>query len=51
MIHLAVIVDRGGRELPIAANYVGKKLVLPTQIKVSVKLKEVDKTDEVTIEE
>jgi pyrimidine operon attenuation protein/uracil phosphoribosyltransferase len=50
-IHLAVIVDRGGRELPIAANYVGKKLMLPTQRKVSVKLKEVDRTDEVTIEE
>lgn len=50
IIHLAVIVDRGGRELPIAANYVGKKLALPAQDKVSVKLKEVDKTDEVIIE-
>jgi pyrimidine operon attenuation protein/uracil phosphoribosyltransferase len=51
IIHLAVIIDRGGRELPIAANYVGKKLTLPAQDKVSVKLKEVDKTDEVIIEE
>ncbi len=25
MIHLAVMIDRGDRELPIAANYVGKK--------------------------
>ena len=50
-IHLAVIVDRGGRELPIAANYVGKKLTLPTHGKVLVKLKEVDRIDEVTIEE
>jgi pyrimidine operon attenuation protein/uracil phosphoribosyltransferase len=51
IIHLAVIIDRGGRELPIAANYVGKKLTLPARDKVSVKLKEVDKTDEVIIEE
>ena len=28
MIHLAVMIDRGGRELPIAANYVGKKINL-----------------------
>ena len=51
IIHLAVIIDRGGRELPIAANYVGKKLALPARGKVSVKLKEVDKTDEVIVEE
>lgn len=47
MIHLAVIIDRGGRELPIAANYVGKKIALPAGQNVQVRLKEVDKVDEV----
>ena len=50
MIHLAVMVDRGGRELPIAANYVGKKVSLPTGGNVEVRLKEVDKIDEVLVQ-
>jgi pyrimidine operon attenuation protein/uracil phosphoribosyltransferase len=49
MIHLAVIIDRGGRELPIAANYVGKKIALSAQGDVQVKLKEADKVDEVLV--
>jgi pyrimidine operon attenuation protein/uracil phosphoribosyltransferase len=49
MIHLAVMIDRGGRELPIAANYVGKKINVPVSRNVQVKLKEVDKTDEVLL--
>jgi pyrimidine operon attenuation protein/uracil phosphoribosyltransferase len=49
MIHLAVMVDRGGRELPIAANYVGKKITLSAGSNVQVRLKEVDKTDEILI--
>ncbi|HEX2230194.1 MAG TPA: bifunctional pyr operon transcriptional regulator/uracil phosphoribosyltransferase PyrR [Candidatus Binatia bacterium] len=49
MIHLAVIIDRGGRELPIAANYVGKKISLPATQNVQVRLKEVDKLDEVVV--
>jgi len=49
IIHLAVMIDRGGRELPIAANYVGKKIKLAAQGKVQLKLREVDKVDEVTI--
>jgi pyrimidine operon attenuation protein/uracil phosphoribosyltransferase len=48
-IHLAVMVDRGGRELPIAANYVGKKITLSAGSNVQVRLKEVDKTDEILI--
>jgi pyrimidine operon attenuation protein / uracil phosphoribosyltransferase len=51
MIHLAVIIDRGGRELPIAANYVGKKIELPAGGNVQVKLKEVDRSDEVWVEQ
>ena len=50
MIHLAVMVDRGGRELPIAANYVGKKISLSTGGNVEVRLKEVDKVDEVLVQ-
>lgn len=49
MIHLAVMVDRGGRELPIAANYVGKRINLKTGGHVEVRLKEVDKVDEVLV--
>src|SRR3989337_842148 len=49
MIHLAVMIDRGGRELPIAANYVGKKITLPKGVNVQVRLKEIDKTDEVVL--
>lgn len=50
MIHLAVMIDRGGRELPIAANYVGKRVSLPGGRNVQVKLKGVDKSDEVLVE-
>ena len=50
IIHLAVMIDRGGRELPIAANYVGKKIALRAVGNVEVRLKEVDKTDEVLID-
>lgn len=50
MIHLAVMIDRGGRELPIAANYVGKKINLPAGSNIQVRLKETDKLDEVVIE-
>lgn len=49
LIQLVVLIDRGHRELPIRADYVGKNL--PTSIKeiVGVKLKELDKVDEVVI--
>lgn len=49
VIHLAVLIDRGGREFPIAANFVAKKVKIPSHGEVRVKLKEVDKTDEVVI--
>ncbi len=44
-IELAVIVDRGHRELPIKADYIGK--VLPTSLgeEVAVRLKEIDGED------
>jgi pyrimidine operon attenuation protein/uracil phosphoribosyltransferase len=48
-IHLAVLIDRGGREFPIAANYVAKKISLPSEGEVRLKMKEVDGKDEVII--
>ena len=50
IIHLAVMIDRGGRELPIAANFVGKRVHLRADHKVQVRLKEVDGVDEVVVE-
>jgi pyrimidine operon attenuation protein/uracil phosphoribosyltransferase len=49
MIHLAVMIDRGGRELPIAASYVGKRINLRSGGNVEVRLKEVDRVDEVLV--
>ena len=49
IIHLAVLVDRGGREFPIAANFVGKKVKLAREGEVRVRLKEVDGVDEVVV--
>ena len=50
VIQLAVLIDRGHRELPVKADYVGKNI--PTSLKdaVHVRLKEVDKEDGVFIE-
>jgi pyrimidine operon attenuation protein / uracil phosphoribosyltransferase len=48
-IHLAVLIERGGREFPIAANFVGKKITLPAESEVRLKLKEVDGKDEAVI--
>ena len=49
-IQLVVLVDRGHRELPIKADYVGKNV--PTSVKqsVQVRLQEVDGVDEILIE-
>ena len=48
-VQLAVLVDRGHRELPIRADYVGKNLPTSIDERVSVKLIEVDGDDCVTI--
>jgi len=48
-IHLAVLIDRGGREVPIAANFVAKKINLTGEGEVRLKLREVDGKDEVVI--
>lgn len=48
-VQLAVLVDRGHRELPIHADYVGKNLPTSSSEIVEVRLMEVDGTDEVWI--
>ncbi len=48
-VQLAVLVDRGHRELPIRADYVGKNLPTSNEERVSVKLQEVDGEDSVTV--
>jgi pyrimidine operon attenuation protein/uracil phosphoribosyltransferase len=50
-VQLAVLVDRGHRELPIRADFVGKNI--PTSVSQSVKLHltEIDSVDEVVLED
>jgi pyrimidine operon attenuation protein/uracil phosphoribosyltransferase len=48
-IQLAVLVDRGHRELPIRADYVGKNIPTSRDDDVQVKLKETDGVDEVVV--
>ncbi|MCP3026190.1 bifunctional pyr operon transcriptional regulator/uracil phosphoribosyltransferase PyrR [Halobacillus sp. A5] len=50
-IQLAVLVDRGHRELPITANYVGKNIPTSQDEVVTVELSETDTRDEVIIYE
>ena len=49
-IQLVVLVDRGHRELPIKADYVGKNLPTSTGQSVQVRLVETDGVDEVLLE-
>jgi pyrimidine operon attenuation protein/uracil phosphoribosyltransferase len=48
-VQLAVLVDRGHRELPIRPDYVGKNIPTSQEQRVNVRVKEVDGHDEVTI--
>ena len=50
-VQLAVLVDRGHRELPIRPDYVGKNLPTSSREQVAVRLREIDGVDEVVIEE
>lgn len=50
-MQLAVLVDRGHRELPIRADYVGKNIPTSKNETVEVRLEEVDGKDEVVIVE
>ena len=48
-IQLAVMVDRGHRELPFRADYVGKNIPTSRQERIAVRVTEVDGRDEVAI--
>ena len=48
-IQLAVLVDRGHRELPIRADYVGKNVPTSADDEVSVRVVEIDNADEVVL--
>jgi pyrimidine operon attenuation protein/uracil phosphoribosyltransferase len=50
-IQLAVLVDRGHRELPIRADFVGKNIPTSSSELIVVELTEVDKLDQVSIHE
>lgn len=50
-VQLAVLIDRGHRELPIRPDYVGKNIPTPKSKRVHVHLKEVDEEDKVIIQE
>jgi pyrimidine operon attenuation protein/uracil phosphoribosyltransferase len=49
-VELAVLIDRGHRELPICANYVGQTLETSRQDSINVELKELAGADQVVIE-
>ena len=49
-IQLAVLIDRGHRELPIKADYVGRNVPTSRQESVQVRLEEVDGTDDVLLQ-
>jgi pyrimidine operon attenuation protein / uracil phosphoribosyltransferase len=50
-VQLAVLCDRGHRELPIRPDYVGKNLPTAREERVNVRLEEIDAVDQVTISE
>jgi len=50
-IQLAVLVDRGHRELPIKADFIGRNVPTSRQEEIAVRVKEIDSKDEVVIQE
>jgi len=50
VVRLAILVDRGHRELPIRPDFVGKNIPSARSERVNVRLRELDGADEVTIE-
>lgn len=49
-VRLAVLVDRGHRELPIRADFVGKNLPTAIAERINLRVQEIDGAEEVTIE-
>jgi pyrimidine operon attenuation protein/uracil phosphoribosyltransferase len=50
-IQLAVFVDRGHRELPVEANYIGKEITTKDNEVVEVRMDEVDGEDAIYVME
>ena len=50
-IQLCVLIDRGHRELPIEASFIGRKIQTSTNETIEVKLQEVDGSDKVLLME
>jgi pyrimidine operon attenuation protein/uracil phosphoribosyltransferase len=50
-IQLAVLVDRGHRELPVKADFIGKNVPTSKSEVISVRVKEIDDREEVVIQE
>ncbi|UWF76540.1 bifunctional pyr operon transcriptional regulator/uracil phosphoribosyltransferase PyrR [Microbacterium neungamense] len=50
VVRLAILVDRGHRDLPIRPDFVGKNIPSARSERVNVHLREIDGADEVTIE-
>jgi pyrimidine operon attenuation protein/uracil phosphoribosyltransferase len=48
-VQLAILLDRGHRELPIRADYIGKNIPTSLEEQVKVRLTEIDGVDEVAI--
>ena len=48
-IQFAAMIDRDGREFPICADYIGKSVIVSTDEKVQVMLKEIDEKDKVVV--
>ncbi len=48
-VQLAVLIDRGHRELPIRADYVGKNIPTNSRESVRVQLREIDSVDQVEV--
>jgi pyrimidine operon attenuation protein/uracil phosphoribosyltransferase len=51
VVRLAVLIDRGGRELPIAADFVGQRILATEGTRVQVRLRENDDTEGVYLVE
>lgn len=49
-VRLAVLIDRGHRELPIRADHVGKNVPTSAREQIRVRLREIDGVDSVTLE-
>jgi pyrimidine operon attenuation protein/uracil phosphoribosyltransferase len=50
-VELAVLIDRGHRELPIRADFIGKNVPTSRNERISVQLEEIDKISQVIIKE